>query len=88
MHQDRVRSMCITDHGLVISGPGSRDGRIAVWRSHLATDCPKSPEPEEETKGVSTCEVDGFEMVSKKETVQFDLGRNQTRYITKYQSTC
>ena len=87
MHQDRVRSMCITDHGLVISGPGSRDGRIAVWRSHLATDCPKSPEPEEETKGVSTCEVDGFEMVSKKETVQFDLGRNQTRYITKY-STC
>ena len=75
--------MCITDDGLVISGPGSRDGRIAVWGSHLATDCPKSPEPEEETED----EEDGFEMVRKKETVQFNLERNQTRYITK-SATC
>lgn len=75
--------MCITDYGLVITGPGSRDGRIAVWGSHLATDCPKSPEPEEETEDTSICKEDGFEMVCKKDTVQFDLERNQTRYITK-----
>ena len=77
--------MCITDYGFVISGPGSRDGRIAVWGSHLAMDFPKSPKPEEETKAVSGCEVDGFEMVPacKKEIVKFNLERNETRYITK-----
>ena len=77
--------MCITDYGFVISGPGSRDGRIAVWGSHLATDCSKSPEPEteEETLDASVCEVDGFEMVRKRDTVQFDLERNQICYITK-----
>ena len=78
-----MRSMCITDYGLVLSGPGSRDGRIAVWGSHLSKDCPKSPEPEGETEDASICEEDGFEMVDKKETVQFNLERNQTRYITK-----
>ena len=83
MRHDRVRSMCITDHALVISGPGSRDGRIAVWASHLAMDWSKSAKPEEETKDVSVCEVDGFEMVCKKETVKFNLERNETRYITK-----
>ncbi|XP_078372153.1 DENN domain-containing protein 3-like [Oculina patagonica] len=85
LHQDRVRSMCITDYGLVISGPGSRDGRIAVWGSHLATDHPKCPEPEEETQPevASICEEDGFQMICKKDTVQFDLERNETRYISK-----
>lgn len=83
MHQDRARSVCITDFGLVISGPGSRDGRITVWGSHLAIDWSKSTKPEEETKDVSICEVDGFEMVCKKETVKFNLEHNETRYITK-----
>ena len=75
--------MCITDYGLVISGPGSRDGRIAVWKSHLSTDYPKSPKPEEETGDSSICEEDGFEMVRKKDAVQFNLERNQICYITK-----
>ena len=76
--------MCITDYGLVISGPGSRDGRIAVWRSHLATDYPtKCPEPEEETDDTSICEEDDFQIVCRKDKVQFDLKRNQTRYVSK-----
>jgi len=82
-----VRSMCITDYGLVISGPGSRDGRIAVWRSHLSTDYPKSPKPEEKTEDASICEEDGFEMVRKKDAVQFNLERNQICYITKSATT-
>ena len=79
--------MCITDYGLVISGPGSRDGRIAVWGSHLATDnrtdtdkCPCS-KPLEETEVISVCEEDGFDVIGKKDAVQFDLARNQTHYI-------
>ena len=81
LHQDRVRSMCITDDGLVISGPSSRDGRIAVWKSHLVKD--DSPEcPERETKDVITCEEGDFEVVCKNDTVQFDLERNETRYIS------
>lgn len=75
--------MCITDYGLVISGPGSRDGRIAVWGSHLAIDYPKCPEPEEETEEASICEEDDFQVICKKDTVQFDLERNETRYISK-----
>ena len=36
LHSDRVRSMCITGYGHVLSGPGSKDGHIAVWNSHLS----------------------------------------------------
>lgn len=77
--------MCITDYGFVISGPGSRDGRIAVWRSHLTNDnCPPCPKPELETEEASICEEEqGFQMVCKKDTVQFDLDRNETHYLSK-----
>ncbi|KAJ7365979.1 Rab guanyl-nucleotide exchange factor [Desmophyllum pertusum] len=85
LHQDRVRSMCITDYGFVISGPGSRDGRIAVWRSHLTEDnCSPCPKPELETVEAGICEGEqGFQMVCKKDTVQFDLDRNETHYLSK-----
>ena len=71
--------MCITDYGLVITGPGSRDGRIAVWESHLAVDC---LEPRAQKKKSSVCEEDGFQVVCKKDAVQFDLERNQICYIS------
>ena len=35
LHDDRVRSMCITDSAHVLTGPGSKDGRIAVWKSYF-----------------------------------------------------
>lgn len=80
--------MCITDYGLVISGPGSRDGRIAVWGSHLATDDRKCPGPVEETEEISVCEEDGFDVICKKDAVQFDLKRNQTHYIPSSARPC
>ena len=73
--------MFITDYGFVISGPRYWDGRIAVWGSRLATDCSKSPEPEEETKDASIWEVDGFEMVPARE-IQFNLIWNVIKHPT------
>lgn len=70
LHQDRVRSMCLTDEGLVISGPGSRDGRIAVWKSHLSEERPaiqRPRRPKQIRREVTVCdEEDGFELVCRK----------------------
>ncbi|XP_068694496.1 DENN domain-containing protein 3-like [Montipora foliosa] len=81
LHEDRIRAMCITDYGFVITGPGSRDGRIAVWKSYLAD----IPEPKM-SKGVCleetpACEVDGFEMVNRKDMVQFDMDQKHGSFI-------
>lgn len=74
--------MCITDYGHVITGPGSRDGRIAVWKSYLTSDRPElKVESETKLDGNSTCEEDGFEVVCSKEKVRFDMARNDIRYI-------
>ncbi|KAK3730480.1 hypothetical protein QZH41_014702 [Actinostola sp. cb2023] len=35
LHKDRIRSMCLTDTSFILTGPGSSDGRIAVWRTHF-----------------------------------------------------
>ncbi|XP_031553749.1 DENN domain-containing protein 3-like isoform X2 [Actinia tenebrosa] len=35
LHEDRIRSMCLTETAFMLTGPGSRDGRIAVWQTHL-----------------------------------------------------
>ena len=35
LHEDRIRSMCLIDTGYVLTGPGSKDGKIAVWVTHL-----------------------------------------------------
>ena len=32
IHDDSVRSMCVLARGFVATGPGSRDGKIAIWR--------------------------------------------------------
>ncbi|XP_074627330.1 DENN domain-containing protein 3-like isoform X3 [Acropora palmata] len=61
LHEDRIRAMCITDHGLVITGPGSRDGRIAVWKSHLA----ECSAPKVVKVDTAPCEVDGFQMIRR-----------------------
>lgn len=75
LHQDRVRSMCLTDEGLVISGPGSRDGRIAVWKSHLSEERPsiqrfsheRPRRPKQIRREVTVCDnEDGFELVCRK----------------------
>lgn len=82
LHVDRIRAMCITDYGHVITGPGSRDGRIAVWKSYLTSDRPElKVESETKLDGNSTCEEDGFEVVCSKEKVRFDMARNDIRYI-------
>ncbi|XP_015757659.1 PREDICTED: DENN domain-containing protein 3-like [Acropora digitifera] len=61
LHEDRIRAMCITDHGLVITGPGSRDGRIAVWKSDLA----EYSAPKVVKVDTAPCEVDGFQMIRR-----------------------
>lgn len=61
LHEDRIRAMCITDHGLVITGPGSRDGRIAVWKSDLA----EYSAPKVVKVDTASCEVDGFQMIRR-----------------------
>jgi len=82
LHEDRVRAMCLTDYGLVITGPGSRDGRIAVWKSYLATDRPeRRTGTETKLEDTGICEEDGFEVVPKKDTVQFDMERNEICFI-------
>ncbi|XP_048583738.1 DENN domain-containing protein 3 [Nematostella vectensis] len=43
LHSDRVRSMCLTSDLFILTGPGSKDGRIAVWRSHLVEDVVDAP---------------------------------------------
>lgn len=61
LHEDRIRAMCITDYGLVITGPGSRDGRIAVWKSNLA----EYSAPKVVKVDTAPCEVDGFQMIRR-----------------------
>lgn len=81
LHEDRVRAMCITDYGEIISGPGSRDGRIAVWRSHLSQ---TAMENETNTECTSICgedEEDDFEVIPKRNIVKFNLDRNQICYL-------
>ena len=74
--------MCITDYGLIVTGPGSRDGRIAVWKSYLAVDyLEQKVATEVKPDDTSVCEEDGFEVVSKKEKVQFDMDRNEICFI-------
>ncbi|XP_022784928.1 DENN domain-containing protein 3-like [Stylophora pistillata] len=88
LHQDRVRSMCLTDEGFVVSGPGSRDGRIAVWKSHLFEECSnvqhssheRSKFPQQIMEEISTCgEEGGFALVCKKKTVKVDVDCNKIR---------
>ena len=67
--------MCITDYGLIVTGPGSRDGRIAVWKSYLAVE--QKVATEIKPDDTSICEEEGFEVVCKKEKVQFDMDRNE-----------
>ena len=67
LHEDRIRAMCITDYGFVITGPGSRDGRIAVWKSYLADFSEQKVDKKVRFEETSPCEVDGFEMVGRKE---------------------
>ncbi|CAB3997365.1 DENN domain-containing 3-like [Paramuricea clavata] len=38
IHDDSVRSMCVINGGYVATGPGSRDGKIAIWRYEEETD--------------------------------------------------
>ena len=74
--------MCITDYGLIVTGPGSRDGRIAVWKSYLAVDyLGQKVATEVKQDDTSICEEDGFEVVWKKEKVQFDMDRNEICFI-------
>ena len=74
--------MCITDYGHVITGPGSRDGRIAVWKSYLTSDRPElKVESETRLDATSTSEEDGFEMVCSTVKVQFDMARDDICYI-------
>ena len=73
--------MCITDYGEIISGPGSRDGRIAVWRSHLSQ---TAMENETNTECTSICEEDeedDFEVIPKRNIVKFNLDQNQICYL-------
>ena len=63
LHEDRVRAMCLTDYGQVISGPGSRDGRLAVWSSDLLQLVPGT----EQKPKVHTAEDSGFEVVPKQD---------------------
>lgn len=82
LHEDRIRAMCITDYGLIVTGPGSRDGRIAVWKSYLAVDyLEQKVATEIKPDDTSICEEDGFEVVCKKEKVQFDMDRNEICFI-------
>lgn len=81
LHEDRIRAMCITDRGLVITGPGSRDGRIAVWKSHLAEYSAQKVGEGITSRDTVPCEVDGFEMVRGNQILQFDLKHNQVGFI-------
>ena len=38
IHDDSVRSMCVISGGYVATGPGSRDGKIAIWRYEEETE--------------------------------------------------
>ena len=77
LHEDRVRAMCLTDYGQVISGPGSRDGRLAVWRSDLWQLVPGT-EPSIQRKKVHTDEDNDFELVPKQCIVKFNLVQDDT----------
>lgn len=74
LHEDRVRAMCLTDYGQVISGPGSRDGRLAVWSSDLLQLVPGT----EQKPKVHTAEDSGFEVVPKQCVAKFNLGQDDT----------
>jgi hypothetical protein len=46
--------MCLTETAYMLTGPGSRDGRIAVWRTHLIKDTIDEPEYEVVDEGIVT----------------------------------
>ena len=83
LHEDRVRAMCLTDYGQVISGPGSRDGRLAVWSSDLLQLVPGT----EQKPKVHTAEDSGFEVVPKQYVVKFNPGQDDTGCFINRTST-
>ncbi|XP_033120325.1 DENN domain-containing protein 3-like [Anneissia japonica] len=36
-HEDAIRSMCTADSQYIISGSGSRDGKVAIWKANFVS---------------------------------------------------
>ena len=67
----------------MLTGPGSRDGQIAVWKSHLASGERDVKVEVDAAANKRKTSVDGFQIVAKKDVVQFALDQNEIHYIRK-----
>lgn len=73
--------MCIIDYGFVIMGFGLWDGRIVVWKFYFVDIFEFKMSKGVCLEEIFVCEVDGFEMVNRKDMVQLDMDQKYVFFI-------